>query len=85
MEMEEFLSVCRLIENMRWFKCGVKFVINFVKNFFVLFDWYFVYMFVIVFIVYMNVVWYGWVILLFLFLVILRLFFNYFIVRGWWI
>uniref|UniRef100_A0A6I8NRX2 GRAM domain-containing protein 4 n=1 Tax=Ornithorhynchus anatinus TaxID=9258 RepID=A0A6I8NRX2_ORNAN len=82
-ETEEPLSARRLTENMRRLKRGAKPVTNFVKNLSALSDWYSVYTSAIAFIVYMNAVWQGWAIPMFLFLAILRLSLNYLIARGW--
>ncbi|XP_064139429.1 GRAM domain-containing protein 4 isoform X4 [Loxodonta africana] len=82
-EAEEPLSARRLTENMRRLKRGAKPVTNFVKNLSALSDWYSVYTSAIAFIVYMNAVWHGWAIPMFLFLAILRLSLNYLIARGW--
>ncbi|XP_074083368.1 GRAM domain-containing protein 4 isoform X2 [Macrotis lagotis] len=82
-ETEEPLSARRLTENMRRLKCGAKPVTSFVKNLSALSDWYSVYTSAIAFIVYMNAVWHGWAIPMFLFLAILRLSLNYLIARGW--
>nr|XP_020143421.1 GRAM domain-containing protein 4 isoform X2 [Microcebus murinus] len=82
-EAEEPLSARRLTENMRRLKRGAKPVTNFVKNLSALSDWYSVYTSAIAFTVYMNAVWHGWAIPLFLFLAILRLSLNYLIARGW--
>ncbi|XP_005261453.1 GRAM domain-containing protein 4 isoform X1 [Gorilla gorilla gorilla] len=82
-ETEEPLSARRLTENMRRLKRGAKPVTNFVKNLSALSDWYSVYTSAIAFTVYMNAVWHGWAIPLFLFLAILRLSLNYLIARGW--
>ncbi|KAL0625545.1 GRAM domain-containing protein 4 [Plecturocebus cupreus] len=80
-ETEEPLSARRLTENMRRLKRGAKPVTNFVKNLSALSDWYSVYTSAIAFTVYMNAVWHGWAIPLFLFLAILRLSLNYLIAR----
>lgn len=53
------------------------------KNLSALSDWYSVYTSAIAFTVYMNAVWHGWAIPMFLFLAILRLSLNYLIARGW--
>ncbi|XP_068955422.1 GRAM domain-containing protein 4 [Petaurus breviceps papuanus] len=82
-ETEEPLSARRLTENMRRLKRGAKPVTSFVKNLSALSDWYSVYTSAIAFIVYMNAVWHGWAIPMFLFLAILRLSLNYLISRGW--
>ncbi|KAM4748342.1 GRAM domain-containing protein 4 [Rhinophrynus dorsalis] len=82
-ETEEPLSARRLTENMRRLKRGAKPVTNFVKNLSALSDWHSVYTSVIAFIIYMNAVWHGWAIPMFLFLAILRLSLNYLIARGW--
>ncbi|XP_036616749.1 GRAM domain-containing protein 4 isoform X2 [Trichosurus vulpecula] len=82
-ETEEPLSARRLTENMRRLKRGAKPVTSFVKNLSALSDWYSVYTSAIAFIVYMNAVWHGWAIPMFLFLAILRLSLNYLIARGW--
>ncbi|XP_033918722.1 GRAM domain-containing protein 4 [Melopsittacus undulatus] len=82
-ETEEPLSVRRLTENMRRLKRGAKPVTNFVKNLSALSDWYSIYTSAIAFIIYMNAVWHGWAIPMFLFLAILRLSLNYLIARGW--
>ncbi|XP_007441073.2 GRAM domain-containing protein 4, partial [Python bivittatus] len=82
-ETEEPLSARRLTENMRRLKRGAKPVTNFVKNLSALSDWYSVYTSAIAFIIYMNAVWHGWAIPMFLFLAILRLSLNYLIARGW--
>lgn len=82
-ETEEPLSARRLTENMRRLKRGAKPVTNFVKNLSALSDWYSVYTSAIAFTVYMNAVWHGWAIPMFLFLAILRLSLNYLIARGW--
>ncbi|XP_029060834.1 GRAM domain-containing protein 4 isoform X2 [Monodon monoceros] len=73
----------RLTENMRRLKRGAKPVTSFVKNLSALSDWYSVYTSAIAFTVYMNAVWHGWAIPMFLFLAILRLSLNYLIARGW--
>ncbi|KAF7246615.1 GRAM domain-containing protein 4 [Varanus komodoensis] len=62
---------------------GAKPVTNFVKNLSALSDWYSIYTSAIAFIIYMNAVWHGWAIPMFLFLAILRLSLNYLIARGW--
>ncbi|XP_020833083.1 GRAM domain-containing protein 4 isoform X2 [Phascolarctos cinereus] len=82
-ETEEPLSARRLTENMRRLKRGAKPVTSFVKNLSALSDWYSIYTSAIAFIVYMNAVWHGWAIPMFLFLAILRLSLNYLIARGW--
>ncbi|XP_066866541.1 GRAM domain-containing protein 4 isoform X1 [Kogia breviceps] len=82
-EAEEPLSARRLTENMRRLKRGAKPVTSFVKNLSALSDWYSVYTSAIAFTVYMNAVWHGWAIPMFLFLAILRLSLNYLIARGW--
>ncbi|XP_066111185.1 GRAM domain-containing protein 4 isoform X3 [Saccopteryx bilineata] len=82
-ETEEPLSARRLTENMRRLKRGAKPVTSFVKNLSALSDWYSVYTSAIAFTVYMNAVWHGWAIPMFLFLAILRLSLNYLIARGW--
>uniref|UniRef100_A0A8C8VYP7 GRAM domain containing 4 n=1 Tax=Peromyscus maniculatus bairdii TaxID=230844 RepID=A0A8C8VYP7_PERMB len=82
-ETEEPLSARRLTENMRRLKRGAKPVTNFVKNLSALSDWYSIYTSAIAFTVYMNAVWHGWAIPMFLFLAILRLSLNYLIARGW--
>ncbi|XP_063302856.1 GRAM domain-containing protein 4 isoform X1 [Pelobates fuscus] len=82
-ETEEPLSARRLTENMRRLKRGAKPVTNFVKNLSALSDWHSVYTSAIAFIIYMNAVWHGWAIPMFLFLAILRLSLNYLIARGW--
>ncbi|XP_015687631.1 GRAM domain-containing protein 4 [Protobothrops mucrosquamatus] len=82
-ETEEPLSARRLTENMRRLKRGAKPVTNFVKNLSALSDWFSVYTSAIAFIIYMNAVWHGWAIPMFLFLAILRLSLNYLIARGW--
>ncbi|KAM6287038.1 GRAM domain-containing protein 4 isoform X1 [Aptenodytes patagonicus] len=82
-ETEEPLSARRLTENMRRLKRGAKPVTNFVKNLSALSDWYSIYTSAIAFIIYMNAVWHGWAIPMFLFLAILRLSLNYLIARGW--
>ncbi|KAG8439886.1 hypothetical protein GDO86_005885 [Hymenochirus boettgeri] len=82
-EAEEPLSARRLTENMRRLKRGAKPVTNFVKNLSALSDWHSVYTSAIAFIMYMNAVWHGWAIPMFLFLAILRLSLNYLIARGW--
>ncbi|XP_077025308.1 GRAM domain-containing protein 4 isoform X2 [Tamandua tetradactyla] len=82
-EAEEPLSARRLTENMRRLKRGAKPVTSFLKNLSALSDWYSVYTSAIAFIVYMNAVWHGWAIPMFLFLAILRLSLNYLIARGW--
>ncbi|XP_009881517.1 PREDICTED: GRAM domain-containing protein 4 [Charadrius vociferus] len=82
-ETEEPLSARRLTENMRRLKRGAKPVTNFVKNLTALSDWYSIYTSAIAFIIYMNAVWHGWAIPMFLFLAILRLSLNYLIARGW--
>nr|KAF6398918.1 GRAM domain containing 4 [Molossus molossus] len=82
-ETEEPLSARRLTENMRRLKRGAKPVTSFVKNLSALSDWYSVYTSAIAFTVYMNAVWRGWAIPMFLFLAILRLSLNYLIARGW--
>ncbi|KAJ8791816.1 hypothetical protein J1605_020538 [Eschrichtius robustus] len=71
----------RLTENMRRLKRGAKPVTSFVKNLSALSDWYSVYTSAIAFTVYMNAVWHGWAIPMFLFLAILRLSLNYLIAR----
>ncbi|XP_017667053.1 PREDICTED: GRAM domain-containing protein 4 [Lepidothrix coronata] len=82
-ETEEPLSARRLTENLRRLKRGAKPVTNFVKNLSALSDWYSIYTSAIAFIIYMNAVWHGWAIPMFLFLAILRLSLNYLIARGW--
>ncbi|NXG23653.1 GRAM4 protein, partial [Grallaria varia] len=82
-ETEEPLSAKRLTENLRRLKRGAKPVTDFVKNLSALSDWYSIYTSAIAFIIYMNAVWHGWAIPLFLFLAILRLSLNYLIARGW--
>ncbi|XP_036862658.2 GRAM domain-containing protein 4 isoform X3 [Manis javanica] len=82
-ETEEPLSARRLTENMRRLKRGAKPVTSFMKNLSALSDWYSVYTSAIAFTVYMNAVWRGWAIPMFLFLAILRLSLNYLIARGW--
>ncbi|KAM5333870.1 GRAM domain-containing protein 4 isoform 1-T1 [Glossophaga mutica] len=82
-ETEEPLSARRLTENMRRLKRGAKPVTSFVKNLSALSDWYSVYTSAIAFTVYMNAVWHGWAVPMFLFLAILRLSLNYLIARGW--
>ncbi|XP_063783184.1 GRAM domain-containing protein 4 isoform X2 [Pseudophryne corroboree] len=82
-ETEEPLSARRLTENMRRLKRGAKPVTNFVKNLSALSDWHSIYTSAIAFIIYMNAVWHGWAIPMFLFLAILRLSLNYLIARGW--
>ncbi|KAM6383877.1 GRAM domain-containing protein 4 [Alca torda] len=82
-ETEEPLSARRLTENMRRLKRGAKPVTNFVKNLSALSHWYSIYTSAIAFIIYMNAVWHGWAIPMFLFLAILRLSLNYLIARGW--
>ncbi|XP_044136162.1 GRAM domain-containing protein 4 isoform X1 [Bufo gargarizans] len=82
-ETEEPLSARRLTENMRRLKRGAKPVTNFVKNLSAFSDWHSVYTSAIAFIIYMNAVWHGWAIPMFLFLAILRLSLNYLIARGW--
>ncbi|NXT60656.1 GRAM4 protein, partial [Chaetops frenatus] len=82
-ETEEPLSARRLTENMRRLKRGAKPVTNFVKNLSALLDWYSIYTSAIAFIIYINAVWHGWAIPMFLFLAILRLSLNYLIARGW--
>ncbi|XP_027710055.1 GRAM domain-containing protein 4 isoform X2 [Vombatus ursinus] len=82
-ETEEPLSARRLTENMRRLKRGAKPVTSFVRNLSALSDWHSVYTSAIAFIVYMNAVWHGWAIPMFLFLAILRLSLNYLIARGW--
>ncbi|XP_042191157.1 GRAM domain-containing protein 4 [Callorhinchus milii] len=82
-ETEEPLSAKRLTENMRRLKRGAKPVTNFLKNLSALSNWHSVYTSVIAFIIYMNAVWHGWAIPMFLFLAILRLSLNYLIARGW--
>ncbi|KAM9277579.1 GRAM domain-containing protein 4 [Cariama cristata] len=82
-ETEEPLSARRLTENMRRLKRGAKPVTNFVKNLSALSDWYSIYTSAIAFIIYMDAVWHGWAIPMFLFLAILRLSLNYLIARGW--
>ncbi|KAK2507575.1 hypothetical protein MC885_021753 [Smutsia gigantea] len=62
---------------------GAKPVTSFVKNLSALSDWYSIYTSAIAFTVYMNAVWHGWAIPMFLFLAILRLSLNYLIARGW--
>ncbi|EPY87029.1 hypothetical protein CB1_000279028 [Camelus ferus] len=62
---------------------GARPVTSFVKNLSALSDWYSVYTSAIAFTVYMNAVWHGWAIPMFLFLAILRLSLNYLIARGW--
>uniref|UniRef100_A0A8U7MLC5 GRAM domain containing 4 n=1 Tax=Corvus moneduloides TaxID=1196302 RepID=A0A8U7MLC5_CORMO len=78
-ETEEPLSARRLTENMRRLKRGAKPVTNFVKNLSALSDWYSIYTSAIAFIIYINAVWHGWAIPMFLFLAILRLSLNYLI------
>ncbi|KAJ7401064.1 GRAM domain-containing protein 4 [Pitangus sulphuratus] len=78
-ETEEPLSARRLTENLRRLKRGAKPVTNFVKNLSALSDWYSIYTSAIAFIIYMNAVWHGWAIPMFLFLAILRLSLNYLI------
>ncbi|KAJ1062547.1 hypothetical protein K5549_018582, partial [Capra hircus] len=73
----------RLTENMRRLKRGAKPVTSFVKNLSALSDWYSIYTSAIAFTVYMNAVWHGWAIPMFLLLAILRLSLNYLIARGW--
>ncbi|XP_072829818.1 GRAM domain-containing protein 4 isoform X2 [Vicugna pacos] len=82
-EADEPLSARRLTENMRRLKRGARPVTSFVKNLSALSDWYSVYTSAIAFTVYMNAVWHGWAIPMFLFLAILRLSLNYLIARGW--
>ncbi|XP_026869693.2 GRAM domain-containing protein 4 isoform X1 [Electrophorus electricus] len=82
-EMEEPLSAKRLTENMRRLKRGAKPVTNFMRNLSALSSWHSVYTSAIAFIIYMNAVWHGWAIPLFLFLAILRLSLNYLIAKGW--
>ncbi|NXX69880.1 GRAM4 protein, partial [Spizella passerina] len=82
-ETEEPLSARRLTENMRRLKRGAKPVTNFLKNLSALLDWYSIYTSAIAFIIYINAVWHGWAIPMFLFLAILRLSLNYLIARGW--
>ncbi|XP_064417561.1 GRAM domain-containing protein 4 isoform X3 [Latimeria chalumnae] len=82
-ETEEPLSAKRLTENMRRLKRGAKPVTNFLRNLSALSDWHSVYTSAIAFIIYMNAVWHGWAIPMFLFLAILRLSLNYLIARGW--
>uniref|UniRef100_A0A8C2W4T5 GRAM domain containing 4 n=1 Tax=Chinchilla lanigera TaxID=34839 RepID=A0A8C2W4T5_CHILA len=82
-ETEEPLSARRLTENMRRLKRGAKPVTNFVRNLSALSDWYSVYTSAIAFTVYVNAVWHGWAIPMFLFLAILRLSLNYLISKGW--
>ncbi|XP_017899957.1 PREDICTED: GRAM domain-containing protein 4 isoform X1 [Capra hircus] len=82
-ETEEPLSARRLTENMRRLKRGAKPVTSFVKNLSALSDWYSIYTSAIAFTVYMNAVWHGWAIPMFLLLAILRLSLNYLIARGW--
>ncbi|XP_078535851.1 GRAM domain-containing protein 4 isoform X2 [Lissotriton helveticus] len=82
-ETEEPLSARRLTENMRRLKRGAKPVTSFVKNLSALSDWHSVYTSVIAFIIYMNAVWHGWAIPMFIFLAIVRLSLNYLIARGW--
>ncbi|MEE6481176.1 hypothetical protein FKM82_012775 [Ascaphus truei] len=82
-ETEEPLSARRLTENMRRLKRSAKPVTNFAKNLSALSDWHSVYTSAIAFIIYMNAVWHGWAIPMFLFLAILRLSLNYLIARGW--
>lgn len=82
-ETEEPLSARRLTENMRRLKRGAKPVTSFVKNLSALSDWHSVYTSAIAFTVYMNAVWHGWAVPMFLFLAILRLSLNYLIARGW--
>ncbi|XP_055963069.1 GRAM domain-containing protein 4 isoform X1 [Sorex fumeus] len=82
-EAEEPLSARRLTENMRRLKRGAKPVTSFVRNLTALSDWYSVYTSAIAFAVYMNAVWHGWAVPMFLFLAILRLSLNYLIARGW--
>ncbi|XP_058164931.1 GRAM domain-containing protein 4 isoform X1 [Dasypus novemcinctus] len=82
-EAEEPLSARRLTENMRRLKRGAKPVTSFLKNLSALSDWYSVYTSAIAFVVYMNAVWHGWAVPMFLFLAILRLSLNYLIARGW--
>uniref|UniRef100_H3AAD2 GRAM domain containing 4 n=1 Tax=Latimeria chalumnae TaxID=7897 RepID=H3AAD2_LATCH len=78
-----FDFVFRLTENMRRLKRGAKPVTNFLRNLSALSDWHSVYTSAIAFIIYMNAVWHGWAIPMFLFLAILRLSLNYLIARGW--
>ncbi|XP_062856103.1 GRAM domain-containing protein 4 [Trichomycterus rosablanca] len=82
-ETEEPLSAKRLTENMRRLKRGAKPVTNFMRNLSALSSWHSVYTSAIAFIIYMNAVWHGWAIPLFLFLAILRLSLNYLIAKGW--
>uniref|UniRef100_G1SCW8 GRAM domain containing 4 n=1 Tax=Oryctolagus cuniculus TaxID=9986 RepID=G1SCW8_RABIT len=86
-ETEEPLSAVRLTHwALRPFlspERGAKPVTNFVKNLSALSDWYSIYTSAIAFTVYMNAVWHGWAIPMFLFLAILRLSLNYLIARGW--
>ncbi|EPQ20102.1 GRAM domain-containing protein 4 [Myotis brandtii] len=81
-KVQEVLKA-RLTENMRRLKRGAKPVTSFVKNLSALSDWHSVYTSAIAFTVYMNAVWHGWAIPMFLFLAILRLSLNYLIARGW--
>uniref|UniRef100_A0AAR2JV01 GRAM domain-containing protein n=1 Tax=Pygocentrus nattereri TaxID=42514 RepID=A0AAR2JV01_PYGNA len=78
-ETEEPLSAKRLTENMRRLKRGAKPVTNFMRNLSALSSWHSVYTSAIAFIIYMNAVWHGWAIPMFLFLAILRLSLNYLI------
>ncbi|XP_007238129.2 GRAM domain-containing protein 4 isoform X3 [Astyanax mexicanus] len=82
-ETEEPLSAKRLTENMRRLKRGAKPVTNFMRNLSALSSWHSVYTSAIAFIIYMNAVWHGWAIPMFLFLAILRLSLNYLIAKGW--
>uniref|UniRef100_A0A452UYF6 GRAM domain-containing protein 4 n=1 Tax=Ursus maritimus TaxID=29073 RepID=A0A452UYF6_URSMA len=82
-ETEEPLSARRWGPSRRGGARGAKPVTSFVKNLSALSDWYSVYTSAIAFTVYMNAVWHGWAIPMFLFLAILRLSLNYLIARGW--
>lgn len=82
-EAEEPLSARRLTENMRRLKRGARPVTSFLRNLSALSDWYSVYTSAIAFAVYINAVWHGWAVPMFLFLAILRLSLNYLIARGW--
>uniref|UniRef100_A0A670J6K0 GRAM domain-containing protein 4 n=1 Tax=Podarcis muralis TaxID=64176 RepID=A0A670J6K0_PODMU len=82
-ETEEPLSARRVCYFLFCLERGAKPVTNFVKNLSALSDWYSIYTSAIAFIIYMNAVWHGWAIPMFLFLAILRLSLNYLIARGW--
>uniref|UniRef100_A0A8C5LFL8 GRAM domain containing 4 n=1 Tax=Jaculus jaculus TaxID=51337 RepID=A0A8C5LFL8_JACJA len=76
-------SHCQSVSRLTDSKRGAKPVTNFVKNLSALSDWYSIYTSAIAFTVYMNAVWHGWAVPMFLFLAILRLSLNYLIARGW--